>query len=116
MDDARVSNNNRMIRYIKVNVSIRSNQNIISNVHFSYNRRIDTHRNTIANRRYTFSLASVFPPNCTTLMKIDILTQDCTLSNCNIVRMTQIDPFSYFRKRRNLQPIFSRIMIQHYSQ
>ena len=102
-----------MIRYIKVNVSIRSNQNIISNMHFAYDRRIDTHRNTIANRRYTFSLASVFPPNGTALMQVDILSQDCTLSNCYIVRMTQIDSFSYFRKGRNLQPIFSRIMIQH---
>ena len=88
MDDTRISYNHRMIRHIKIYICIRSNQNIITNVYSAYNCRIDAHRNTVSNRWYTFSLASVFPTNCTTLMQIDILSQNSVLSNCNIVWMT----------------------------
>jgi len=112
MDRCGVPDNNGVCRHIKIYKGIRTDHYIVTDLNFSCDCGVYSDKHTISERRHTFSLPSVFLTDRTSLMKITVISDDDTITNCNVVRMSEIKPFSDPCARGNLQTIFSAVPIK----
>ena len=74
--------------YIYIYKTIRSNHNIISNVHISYNGRIDTYPYSIANSGIPFAWTTICLTDYHTFMNIAIATYLGITVNSDVVCMS----------------------------
>ena len=84
LDNAGVTEHDRMRRYIYIHITIGCNQHIITNGYPTYNSCIDTNPYFIANGRSTFILSSIRLTYNYSFMDITIAAYTCFWVDCNI--------------------------------
>lgn len=88
---ARISDNNGVIRHIKINISPRCNEDIISNVNISNNGSIYTNPYLITNHRNALALPPILLTNGDALMNVSVLSYFHLGIQCNAVYMPHIE-------------------------
>ena len=84
------SDHNGMSGHIKVYKRVRRNQNVISYFYVSDYSGINTDRYAVADVRSTLSFSSVLSSNRTSLVQINIISDNNTAANSNVIRMPKV--------------------------
>ena len=117
----RVAYDYRVIGDILVHKGIGRNKDVVSNCHLTYDRRVNSQINAVANRRDALSMPTVFLTDSTALMDVHVTAQLRTGVNRNAVRMTNIETCANLCCWRNLETalprkVFSRKREEEFSQ
>lgn len=106
LDNARITEHNRVGRDIYIYIAIRSDQYIISDGNTTYNSSIDTYPYFIADGRNTLRLSSIRLPYNHTFMDIAV-TSDLRFGvDCNIIGMTYINTPPQFALEHSFQDLY----------
>ncbi len=90
LDDAWISENDRMRWYVAVHIGIRRNQYIVSDRDITNNCTVYSDPHAIADYRCAFAPASIFLSDRNAFMYIAIPSNNCCLINRYTIRMSDI--------------------------
>lgn len=89
MDNSRISNHHRMIRYIRIHIAVWRNQNIIPNMNVANHGCVDANKHVTSDMGRT-DITTIYPSDGAAFVKIYVIAKHNIRSNSYIVWVTKI--------------------------